>query len=699
MNSTISTLCFNNEEIPHKNTSVSSATRSKDYRKGDKGKEWARQKYLARPFVAYDGEGITDEFDGIHRYVMLASKNAITMTYDAIVNREGLSTYECLEFLLEHRLPKGIHIIFGGSYDINMLLRDLSENDLRTLYKYGKLKWQGMYHLEWRRGKSLWIKRIWDKVSITLYDVLPFFQTSFVNACDSFLGKDFFHREAIIANKALRSSFKEEDIPVISSYNSDELTNLIMLAETLRERLDKVDLRPTRWDGPGAIAAALLKRENIKDAESECPDDIARAGRYAYAGGRFEVLKFGHVNKPAYEYDINSAYPAALRNVPNLARGYWKRSMVPETIFSVVRIKFTADNWEIPGPLFRRNPKGTICYPVSGIGWYWKPEYDAAILYQQAGYGSIEVLDCWEFVPYTDEKPFAFIEPMYELRKALKAAGDGAEKALKLGYNSIYGKLCQQVGAYYDNDTKEWVKPPYHQLEWAGYTTSYCRAKVLTAALQDMDSIIAFETDALFSSRPLNLPISDNLGDWEMTVFTSLTYLQSGMYYGTLAKPKWNDRTKRYEDKVVKTRGVDRCNCDGKHDPSVCGGLTKETVLDYLSNRLAKERYAPAKLSRFIGAGLALMQGIDKWRTWDRMTKSVSLEPMGKRIHHPHCPNDNKRNKSKPFITFNKWHLTVCPFMDDGESCEYPLLWLNPNPNMDMIEELRELDTEMDVQL
>jgi hypothetical protein len=302
----------------------------------------------------------------------------------------------------------------------------------------------------------------------------------------------------------------------------------------------------------------------------------------------------------------------------------------------------------------------------------------------EKGYGTIEVLDCWEFVPWDDSKPFSFIDAMFEQRKALKAAGDGAHVALKLALNSLYGKLAQQIGAYYDWKAKQWIKPPYHQLEWAGYTTSYCRAKILTAALEDIHSVIAFETDALFTTRPLNLPVSDALGDWECTEFTALTYLQSGMYFGTLAEPKWNERTKAYEDQVNKTRGVD------------CGELTLDHVLPYLANRSAKERYAPAKLSRFIGAGLALMQGMHKWRTWDRMTKQVALEPMGKRIHHPHCKHDSK-NKSKPLITFNVWHDTICPFMNDAESCEYPIMWLNPNPDMDAIEELRELETEINV--
>src|SRR6185437_8363564 len=187
-------------------------------------------------------------------------------------------------------------------------------------------------------------------------------QTSFVNACDDYLGDKFYQRDMIVENKALRSSFTLADIPDVRKYNDAELRNLETLMGELRSRLNKVGLRPRRWDGPGAVATALLQRERVKAAETECPPDVAKAARYAYAGGRFEVVRFGSVPESAYEYDVNSAYPSALREVPNLTIGKWRRvTSDPGTHpFATYRVRAVAHYDDLPGPLFRRDPNGTI---------------------------------------------------------------------------------------------------------------------------------------------------------------------------------------------------------------------------------------------------------------------------------------------------------------------------------------------------
>ena len=42
----------------------------------------------------------------------------------------------------------------------------------------------------------------------------------------------------------------------------------------------------------------------------------------SYYGGRFEILKRGFIGK-GYLYDINSAYPYALTQIPDLSKGKW----------------------------------------------------------------------------------------------------------------------------------------------------------------------------------------------------------------------------------------------------------------------------------------------------------------------------------------------------------------------------------------
>ena len=244
--------------------------------------------YLSRPIVAYDGEGIT--VDGTHLYTSLAAMNNVDGRYEATHDARGLSTAECLEFLLANAIPKAIHVVYGGSYDVNMMLRDFKRWQVARVYRNPSFTWNG-YRLAWRTGKSLTDTHVETKRSMILYDVMPFFQCPFVKACDDYLGDRFVERDAIVAGKAMRGSFTASDN--VDDYNKAELQNLLLLVAELRERLNKVGLRPKRWDGPGAIAAALLQRENVKDALAETPPAIARASRYAYAGGRFETIKFG----------------------------------------------------------------------------------------------------------------------------------------------------------------------------------------------------------------------------------------------------------------------------------------------------------------------------------------------------------------------------------------------------------------------
>lgn len=670
-------------DVPPPRGPLSNAERQQAYRERNPGR-WAKRKrdyrhdnskwqtdahYLARPFLGWDGEGITGD-DGVHRYVMLANS-----TGARIARPDGLRTKACLDFLVDQaELHTGaIHVVYGGSYDINMILTDLTRAQLWHVYSHKWSEWNG-FRLGWRRGKSLYVCRVngsGEKVGagVTLYDVVSFFQCAFVKACDSYLGDRFIDRDLIVKNKALRSSFTEADIPEVSRYNDAELANLVALMDELRSRLNAVGLRPKRWDGPGAVASALLTRENVKAAKAECPEPVADAARYAYAGGRFEIVKFGHSDSPVWEYDINSAYPAALRSVPDLTTGTWRHVDGDPGAhpFALYHVEYRGNRMDIPGALFRRDGNGTICYPMRTTGWYWSPEADAARDYCDAGYGRMHVIEAWVYDGAHDApRPFAFIDPLYVKRRALKERGDGAHVGIKLALNSLYGKLAQQVGW---EQTKDGLRiPPFHQLEWAGYTTSHARATVLRAAMLDLESVIAFETDAVFTSAPLPVQQSGDLGDFGETCFSDLTYVQSGMYFGTLT-----DGTV-----VEKTRGVDR------------GTLTRNDVINGLLEPNAADRYASASLTRFVGAGVALAQSFSRWQRWETTEKRLTLEPTGKRIHTD-C--ESCSDTGSP-IALGQWHYTHCPMMNAAHSCAFPVEWINPNPDMDMLAELRESEHE-----
>ena len=616
-------------------------------------------RYLSREFVSWDGEGL-NESDGTHSYVLLANSDG-----DSLCARSGLSTVSVFEMFLRAR-DDVTHIIYGGGYDVNMILKDLDRESLDCLYDTGKVRWNG-YRLEWRGGKSFSVRTRTRK--FLLYDVLPFFQTSFVNACDEYLGKDWSYREEIIREKANRGSFTYDQIEGISEYNRAELATLVRLANELRQRLHKVEIRVKRWDGPGAVASALYTKYGTKSRLVSPPEMVAEAARHAYAGGRFEIIRKGHSESAAYQYDIRSAYPSALRNLPCLAHGEWvrvSRGATPSG-FGVYRVEVVNPPTQSPTqpqPLWMRNKDGTVYFTEYAHGWYWSPE---ASLARELG-GSV-IHEGWELVSGCDCAPFSFVEALYNKRAALKKAGDGAHVGLKLGLNSLYGKLAQQIGW----DPGPPLKlPPYHSLEWAGYVTSHCRAQIYRAAMLAPDDVIAFETDAIFSRVPLvGLRVGERLGEWDETVYTSLTYLKSGMYFATL--PDGKD--------IEKSRGITK------------GSLARSAVVAALTRERNGEQVPPlpAQATRFITLGQALHQDYSLWTHWVTGPREIQVALDGKRIDLLNTC-DVRADKG------DGWQNTQIGFHDTTFSHPYEVEWISheySHPDGRAVSALRKDDSDV----
>lgn len=601
----------------------------------EKARRRSVDRYLSREFVSWDGEG-GDISPGDHRYFLLANSDG-----GSISDPHGLSTNDI--FSMVHAARKGpIHIIYGGGYDFNCWLRDIPKDSLERLYKTGVVTWEG-WRVGWRRGKSFSIAR--NGKTVTIQDVLPFFQRTFVSACDEYLGHDWESRDMIIKEKANRGTFSYDRIGDVSNYNGAELRVLVRLACELRERLHSADIHLSRWDGPGAIAASLYKRYQTKSHKGYVPDEVARAGRVAYAGGRFELIRKGHSLCGAYQYDIRSAYPAAIKHLPCLAHGRWERTtdIAQFGVYRVITTDPPIEDGAIPQPLFMRNHNGTVVFPNYVDGWYWTPETTLA-----GELGGHSIVDGWAWRQECSHTPFSFVPELYERRAELKRRGDGGHVGLKLGLNSLYGKLAQQVGWSPGPPLRI---PPFHCLEWAGWITSHCRAAVYRASMHAPDDIIAFETDAVFSRVPLPVTLGQGLGEWDETRYDSLTYFKSGMYYGTLA-----DGTE-----VEKMRGINK------------GSVTRNDVIAALEeDRQGEMVHIDAEQTRFIGLGQALSQDWSQWRQWVTSPKRLSSALIGKRYDalDSECEGDG-------------WQQTRIGVVTVDQSREYPVEWINPDAQID----------------
>ena len=594
-----------------------------------------KPKLIDREFIAWDGEGPQDT-----GYSLFGNSKGMEICYPT------LSTLDCFRLIVdtEKEYPDAIHIWFGGNYDASNIFRDLSWRHLSALYKYGRTVWRGW---EIQHIPHKWLQVKYGTVVARIYDIRSFFAGGLVQTLtewkigpwksdDKHSAMDatrfsqsqspapkmdtsnvpngmhsvpslesvqiMSERQMVETFKSLRSEFIWKDIEQIRIYMRLELKYTVQLMETLRQVFFDAGYLPHAWFGPGALARMALHRHNVYDAMAQCPVDVRLAAQYAFVGGRFEPFLAGLADCPVYVADLHSAYPAYATQLPNLNRGTWRRGKGFEPgKFAIYHIRYESkpDSFR-PYPLPRRMPGGSVVWPYKTEGWYWQPEAELVADSPDAEFLEAHIFD--EDDP--NDKPFAFLTEYYRRRQLLKRIGNPAEWVFKLIINAIYGQLAQRAGW----DRVHRSSPKSHQLEWAGYITSACRAAVYKVAIQAGDNLVSIDTDGVTSLRPFaSLDIGEELGQWDVTEYDGGIFWQSGIYM-----------LRRSDTWVkAKTRGIPK------------GSYTAADML------AAMEQNEPLTMVRkvFIGYGLACSQDRSKMNTWQEEPHSYVFGGTGKRMH------------------------------------------------------------------
>src|SRR5215467_4860639 len=602
--------------------------KSRDYdnRRTAKRQAYRRDHFLDNEFVVWDGEG-SQVPDGTPQPFMLFGNT----DGDLIVKPE-LSTKECLDLILGAD-PHKIHVSFAFGYDANQILRDLPISALSVLARRNSCRWEG-YIIELVPEKWFAVRR--DGVRIQIFDTFHYFNCALVTndparpgALDKFNIGTPEERAWLAQQKKERPYFSWDEIDDVIQYWRLENRLTRQLMEYVRKLFAQAGFYPKSWHGPGALARELLNNHGVKAAKADTRTEnleVWIAARYAFAAGRFEPFLAGFWENKAYQYDIRSAYPYAIQHLPNLATGKWRRVVrvnrngIRRTRFALYHIKYNAQAVEKgstdyknkcrPRPLFRRLKNDRICWPDRVEGWYWSPE--AELVKDDP---AAEFIEAWEFDD-DGTRPLAFIADVFSTREYHKARDNAIQEPFKLAMNSCYGQFAQRAG--WQNQRPKPGPPPYHQLEWAGYVTSMCRAMVhrVAAYAYEMDGLVTIDTDAVLTTVPIPENILENgigkkLGQWDAAEYEAMLLWQNGFYW----------LKKDGEWKKCRTRGAPR------------GTIPIELAweaLDDLSS-IAYEKKV------FTGFRLALKQtmGFKRWRSWRMHPHQVEFGggPGSKRQH------------------------------------------------------------------
>lgn len=507
-------------------------------------------------FIGIDGEGMN--IGERHEYVELGIGDEYRTWPEGCKNPA-----EIFEFLWEEyeKHPEACFVGFYLKYDWNMWLRNLPVERLERLFNPMKrwrpntgyqpfpVQWEGWeFDILW--GKRFKLRKIGSELPfMNICDAGSFFQMSLVKVLETRTKTSGITDEevaTIIEGKSRRATHTL-DADMIR-YNQTENRVLAKLMTEISDALTELEipLSKAQWHGPGQAAQKWIMKQpcdqRSRYAVLNAGDELYRIFMASYYGGLFEIYAHGYIPGTTYEYDINSAYPSVIKDLPCMC-GEWVEGK-DDGMFTLCQAKVKGSN-VIVGPMPMRTKDGNIVRPRNCYGVYWKHEIDMAIAAQLVD--DVIVERQWTYYPCDHGAIYHKISDLYNTRLHVgKESSMG--KVCKLIYNSVYGKFAQSIGS-----------PKASNAVYASLITSLCRTKILEAIATHpygFPDVMMIATDAVFfrHEHP-HLQLSNKLGDWDCTEIQGLTLFKPGFY--------WDDRGRdilsgKVENVTIKTRGVSR---------------------------------------------------------------------------------------------------------------------------------------------
>lgn len=430
-----------------------------------------------------------------------------------------------LDFFLTLKTPHTIYAHNGGKFDFYFFL-DKLQNPLKIINGRIVKSAFGIHTLQDSYAMMPIPLRVYDKDDID-------YQKLEANVRDS-------HREEIL------------------KYLKKDCTALFDLVFKFRERFgDRLTI--------GGTAIAKLKEMHPFDAQRKNHDEKFRP---FYFGGRVEAFETGLIRDEWKIYDVNSMYPAVMRNYWHPTGGKYSQAFsgIVDKVgrisgFADAKMYFARIECEQQGAFPVRTKDAPLNFDVPfGEFYVTSHELQAAIASKRVQ--QIKVLGVW-----APDKTIQFAEyvDLYGAEKvSCKKVGDKAgEIFAKLLLNSAYGKFGQSPEHYYDfmivngdePDPEEPWEIFYHEIGkpaiWrknANATTYYDVAtaasitgaarSVLMRALSKSDRAIYCDTDSIICRSLSEDQHDSELGKWKLEAAGNLAAIAGKKMYALFADEK-----------------------------------------------------------------------------------------------------------------------------------------------------------------
>lgn len=408
-------------------------------------------------------------------------------------------------------------VAYNLKYDMGALLQQLCAKALETLWKDGKVEYEG-YCYKVIANKMLSVRR--GKNTLHFYDMLNFYCMSLDNASHIFLGE----RKIELETRVFTPDYVAHNYMRISEYCIRDAVLVRRLADVIIKHFETFGVYPRKLYSVAYVSYQYFRAKTayvtVKRYWEKYRDVLAYA-LAAYNGGKFEVTRKGI--DYYYEYDISSAYPHEISRLVDIsyARVVRSPSYRKSAVYGFLHCKMHI-------PLAVHSPvavkRGTVnTFPCGDIEKViTKREYD--YLVEQGA--DITILNGWWLhMDYRNHPYKREIEKLYKKKQEYKASGQDMQyHIVKIFLNSLYGKMVQMIRDHGQYKCTSCWNPIYGAL-----ITANCR--IMVSRMQQLyPSVVAVHTDSVISVTDLPECHKSGLGQWEYETCGEGVIIGSGVY-------------------------------------------------------------------------------------------------------------------------------------------------------------------------
>lgn len=471
-------------------------------------KRWTNSVVKRSEFICYD----TETYQGKCKLICDSNNRFLyNPTFD-----------EVLDFMWYKSGGNYYRAFYNIDFDLSSIFKIWNDIELIDKLIHGEIVNYENYRLYYIRPKMFRMSK--GKKSVYFVDLYAMFKRSLNSASKDFLNDT---KLDVIDSARLNTDlvYWVKNLKDIILYCKKDAELTARLGNELVKEIQECKLLlPKFFTSHASLSKQYFRKKARIPSLKFVPTNVLDIAYQTYYGGRFEVLKRGSFEK-LYSYDINSAYPDTIKDLPSLKYGIWKqvKEINPNECIGFYNVML-----DIPSDIyisaFPIRHKGVVVFP-SGIFATWITWYEADLLKEYIkgiSYG-------YEYFPDKREyKPFKTgIEYLYSQKAKFKDVNDVFYFLIKLTMNSLYGCFLEKHkkidGLVYSGILFNSV--------YASIITAKCRWKLLKdVGIDNWEKIVAFHTDSVITTEPIKLKMDTKIGNWSDEGSGAGLILGTGVY-------------------------------------------------------------------------------------------------------------------------------------------------------------------------